>query len=108
MAPAPPSTATRRPLRFEVSMSVGGPYPGRWTGVKVLTLAAGLLAGPLPAQVPPGHRLPDGIVRPVRERVVDIQHVAAALRFDMEQERISGRVALTFTPLPPVLARLSL
>ena len=90
-------------------MTVRGPYLGGRSGVKVLALTLGLLAAaPLRAQVPPGHRLPEGVARPVREREIDIQHVAADLRFDMAQEQISGWVAVTFTPLRSGLASVSL
>ncbi len=89
-------------------MRARGPYIGRRTRVKALALAFGLLASPVVAQVPPGHRLPEGAERPVREREIDIQHVAAELRFDMAQEQVQGHVAVTFAPLRSGLTVVSL
>jgi aminopeptidase N len=59
------------------------------------------------AQTPPGHRLPEGSDRAVRERDVDVQHVAAALTFDMGREEVAGTVAVTFVPLRPGLRELA-
>jgi aminopeptidase N len=48
---------------------------------------------------PPGHRLPEGPQRPLRDRAIDIQHLAAALRVDMTRETVEGTVEITFVPL---------
>ncbi len=42
------------------------------------------------AQVVPGHRLPEGPERPVRERTFHAKKYKADLRFDMAAERIDG------------------
>jgi len=67
----------------------------------VLVLAAlALLAAPrAPAQIVPGHRLPAGAERPVREREVDLLTIRADLRFDMERGELSGTLAASFRPL---------
>ena len=51
------------------------------------------------ATVVPGHRLPEGPERPVRERTVDIQSLRAQLTFDMEHREISGIATIRFSPL---------
>lgn len=88
-------------------MRMRRPYLGGRTVVK-MALLLGLVPLGTAAQVPPGHRLPEGAPRPVREREVDIQHVAADLRFDMTHESIHGHVAMTFTPLRSGLSALAL
>jgi len=67
-----------------------------------------LLALPASAQVFPGHRLPEGPERPVREREIDIRHYRADLRFDMAKEELSGAATVTFTPLRAGLTEFSL
>lgn len=67
-------------------------------------LAAGLAlplawAGTAAAQLVPGHRLPEGVERPVRERTLDVTAIRADLRFDMQAEEIAGTLELDFTPL---------
>jgi len=73
-------------------------------------LAAGLvaLAGSSQAQAPPGHHLPDGADRPVREREIDITDIKADLRFDMDQRTIAGTLTITLTPLRTGLRTFSL
>jgi aminopeptidase N len=72
-------------------------------------LAAGLVApGPLRAQAPPGHHLPGGTDRPVRDREIDITDVKADLRFDMDQRSVAGTLTITFTPLRTGLRTFSL
>ena len=65
------------------------------------SLAALVLLTPAAAgsEVVPGHRLPSGPERPVREREVDLTEIRADLRFDMEKEEIAGTLRATFTPL---------
>jgi aminopeptidase N len=60
-------------------------------------------ARPARAQSPPGHRLPEGPDRPVREREIDIQHVGVTLAFDMAKEEVAGTVSVSFVPLRPGL-----
>jgi aminopeptidase N len=76
----------------------------------VLALAAGPLvfAAPAAAQVVPGHRLPEGPERPVRERAYDIESYRAELAFDMEKESIAGTATITFQALRAPLTTLSL
>ena len=49
-----------------------------------------LAASPASAQVLPGHRLPEGPERPVRDRAYHIKSYKAELRFDMAKEEIAG------------------
>ncbi len=74
----------------------------------VLALAAGPLAAVLSAQVAPGHRLPEGPERPVRERTFHIQSYKAELAFDMAAASIAGTATVTFQALRAPLATLSL
>ncbi|HEX9637287.1 MAG TPA: M1 family aminopeptidase [Acidobacteriota bacterium] len=67
-----------------------------------------LTALPSGAEVVRGHRLPEGTERPVRERGIDIQHLAADLRIDLEQESVAGEVRIRFTPLRSGLSELVL
>ncbi len=67
-----------------------------------------LSAIPVPAQVLPGHRLPEGTEHPVRERAFHIQRYVAELRFDMGKEEIAGTATVTFTSLRTPLSELSL
>jgi len=73
-------------------------------------LAAGLvaLAGSSQAQVPPGHHLPGGADRPVREREIDIIDIKADLHFDMDQRTVAGTLTITLTPLRTGLRTFSL
>ena len=72
----------------------------------LLALTACLLVAA--AQVVPGHRLPEGPERPVRERTFHATSYKAELRFDMAAERIDGVVTLKFESLRAPLATLSL
>ncbi len=56
----------------------------------------------------PGHRLPTGPERSVRERDVDVRHLAADLRLDLDQETVAGTVTVRFAPLRGGLSTLSL
>ncbi len=89
------------PLRGPVSRRILGPGP--WA----LTVLWAVLAAPLGA-VTPGHRLPGGPDRPVRERQVDIRRLSADLRFDMERQAISGEASIELAPLRPDLESVSL
>src|SRR5262245_4777754 len=72
----------------------------------LLTLAACPLAAA--GQVVPGHRLPEGPDRPVREREFHIQSYKAELRFDMAKETLTGTATITFESLRAPLTTLSL
>jgi len=72
----------------------------------VLALASWPLASA--AQVVPGHRLPEGPERPVRERTFHIQSYKAELAFDMVAASIAGTATVTFQALRAPLATLSL
>jgi aminopeptidase N len=74
----------------------------------VLTLALGLCGARASGQVLPGHRLPEGPDRPVRERSFHIEKYVADLRFDMAKEEITGTATITFQSLRDPLPRLSL
>lgn len=65
------------------------------------SLATLVLLAPAGAgsEVVPGHRLPSGPERPVRELEVDLTEIRADLRFDMEKEEIAGTLLARFTPL---------
>ncbi len=63
---------------------------------------------PATGQVLPGHRLPEGPERPVRERSYHIEKYVADLRFDMVKEEIAGTATITFQSLREPLATLSL
>ena len=67
-----------------------------------------LAAFPASAQVLPGHRLPEGPERPVRDRPYHIKSYKAELRFDMVKEEIAGVATVTFESLRAPLADLSL
>jgi aminopeptidase N len=71
-----------------------------------LALAACPLAAA--AQVFPGHRLPEGPERPVRERAFHTKSYRAELSFDMAAERIAGTATVTFEALRAPLSTLSL
>jgi aminopeptidase N len=89
-------------------MKVRGPYLAVCEAVKAIGLALTLLAGPAVAQVVPGHRLPEGSAHPVRERLIDVQHIGAELRIDTEKEEVSGAVTITFVPLRDGLGEVAL
>jgi aminopeptidase N len=77
--------------------------------VKRLLLAlVAMAAVPCAAQVVPGHRLPEGPERFVRERTYHIERYRAELRFDMEKEEIAGTATVTFVSLRAPLSELSL
>ena len=67
-----------------------------------------LVALPASAQVLPGHRLPEGPERPVRDRAYHIKSYKAELRFDMAKEEIAGVATVTFESLRAPLTELSL
>lgn len=67
-----------------------------------------LAALPASAQVLPGHRLPEGPERPVRDRPYHIKSYKAELRFDMVKEEIAGVATVTFESLRAPLSELSL
>ncbi len=71
----------------------------------ILALAAAL---PASAQVLPGHRLPEGPERPVRDRAYHIKSYKAELRFDMVKEEVAGVATVTFESLRAPLTELSL
>ena len=67
-----------------------------------------LVALPASAQVLPGHRLPEGPERPVRDRPYHIKSYRAEFRFDMVKEEIAGVATVTFESLRAPLTDLSL
>ena len=75
--------------------------------VGAVWLVLALCAWPAPGQVLPGHRLPEGPERPVRERSYHIEKYVAALRFDMAKEEIAGTATITFQSLRAPLSRRS-
>jgi aminopeptidase N len=75
----------------------------RW----IFALAA-ISAVPCAAQVLPGHRLPEGPERAVRERTYHIERYRADLRFDMARGEIAGTATVTFSSLRSPLSELSL
>ncbi len=76
----------------------------RWLGALAL-VSCGI---PAPAQVLPGHRLPEGVEHPVRDRAYHIEKYVAELRFDMAKEEVAGTATVTFTALRNPLTDLSL
>ncbi|MGE5277614.1 MAG: M1 family aminopeptidase [Acidobacteriota bacterium] len=72
----------------------------------VAVLAAAAL--PCPGQVLPGHRLPEGPERFVRERDFHVERYRAELAFDMEKEQIAGTATLDVVSLRAPLSELSL
>jgi aminopeptidase N len=76
--------------------------------MKCILAALALAAAPLAGQVLPGHRLPEGPERPVREREIDIERYTAELRFDMQREEVRGTATLTFAPLRARVSKVSL
>ena len=69
-------------------------------------LAAAAL--PCPGQVLPGHRLPEGPERLVRERDFHVERYKAELAFDMQKEEIAGTATVTLLSLRSPLSELSL
>lgn len=67
-----------------------------------------LAAAPAVSQVAPGHHLPGGPKRPVRDREIDIQRISAELRFDMQAESLAGTITITYAPLHSGLLAISL
>ncbi|HEY1252962.1 MAG TPA: hypothetical protein VGH97_17405, partial [Thermoanaerobaculia bacterium] len=67
----------------------------RILGVLTFAVCAFSAAG----QVLPGHRLPEGPDRPVRDRSFHIEKYVADLRFDMAKEEIAGTATITFQSL---------
>jgi aminopeptidase N len=67
-----------------------------------------LVALPASAQVLPGHRLPEGPERPVRERAFHIQSYKAELKFDMGKEEIAGTATVTLVSLRSPLSDVQL
>ena len=93
---------------FRTGAAAADPAGGRsiWRrpvvqGLRLAVLAS-VAALPLYA-ITPGHRLPEGPPRPVRERMVDVQRLTADLRFDMERRAIAGEVLVELAPLRPAL-----
>ncbi len=91
-----------------------GEVPGRSVPWRPIAAAPRLLAvlwvllPPALGAVTPGHRLPTGPERPVRERTVDVQHLTADLRFDMDRQTVSGEVTVRLAPLRSGLDKVSL
>ena len=75
---------------------------------RAVAILVALAAFPAAAQVIPGHRLPEGQERPVRERTYHVRSYKAELTFDMTAERIAGTATVTFTSLRAPLSDLSL
>src|SRR5678815_1274421 len=75
---------------------------------RLLLAVLAAAAIPCAAQVLPGHRLPEGPERAVRERSFHIERYKAELAFDMEKEEISGTATVTFSSLRAPLTELSL
>src|SRR5688500_12375152 len=71
-------------------------------------LAAATLAVPVSGETPPGHRLPDGPLRPLRDRTIDVRHLQATLRFDMARETVTGTADITFVPLRASITEVTL
>ena len=73
-------------------------------------LAASILvcAATVSADIQPGHRLPDGPQRPLRDRVIDVQRLQAALRVDLTRETVAGTADITFVPLRASVAEVTL
>lgn len=63
---------------------------------------------PCAGQVLPGHRLPEGPERSVRERDFHIEHYKAELAFDMQKEEIAGTATVTLLSLRSPLSELAL
>jgi aminopeptidase N len=76
--------------------------------LSILAVHVCTLSVSLSAQVLPGHRLPDGTDRPVRDRAYHIEKYVAELSFDMAKEEIAGTATITFQSLRAPLDTLSL
>ncbi len=72
----------------------------------LLTISVTMLQG-IAAPLP-GHSLPQGELRHVREREIDVSHLATDLRVNLEQRTVSGSATITFTPLRENLRAVSL
>ncbi len=68
----------------------------------------GVVAATASGDVQPGHRLPDGPPRPLRDRTIDVQHLQATLRVDMTRETVAGTADITFVPLRASLTEVTL
>ncbi|MGB5160173.1 MAG: M1 family aminopeptidase [Thermoanaerobaculia bacterium] len=69
-----------------------------------LPFVAAILACSVPlAAITPGHHLPEGAQQTVRERSVDIRRLSGAFDINMQEQKISGQVAIDLTPLRPNL-----
>jgi len=75
---------------------------------RALFAVLALAALPCAGQVLPGHRLPPGPERAVREQTFHIERYKAELAFDMTKERIAGTATVTFASLRAPLSLLSL
>lgn len=72
-------------------------------------LAIFFLATPQTHAAPlPGHALPQGEFRQVRERQVDVEHLVTDLRINLADRTVSGSATITFTPLREDLRQVSL
>ena len=60
------------------------------------------------AQVVPGHRLPEGPERPVRDREIHIERYRADLKFDMPREEISGNATIALSSMRSGLTEVAL
>ena len=63
---------------------------------------------PAAAQVVPGHRLPEGPERPVRDREIHIERYRADLKFDMPREEISGNATIALSSMRSGLTEVAL
>jgi len=66
---------------------------------RFLCVLAALAALPCAGQVLPGHRLPEGPDRAVRERAFHIERYKAVLAFDMVKTQIGGTATITLSAL---------
>lgn len=60
------------------------------------------------AAPPPGHALPQGKFKDVREREVDVEHLTTDLRVNLADRTVSGSATITFAPLRENLHQVSL
>ena len=74
---------------------------------RILVLLA-LACSPAAAQVVPGHRLPEGPERPVRDREIHIERYRADLKFDMPREEISGNATIALSSMRSGLSEVAL
>jgi aminopeptidase N len=73
-----------------------------------LVLNGALVTAAVSSDAQPGHRLPEGPPRPLRDRAIDVQHLQATLRVDMAQETVAGTADITFVPLRQSLREVTL